>query len=150
MMPSVKWAKALKTVVSAMSNAQKLATVEKNNVSGVGLKTVFNILDRWGCSAEQVQKILQISRPAYYKYRKAPEQASLTHDQIERLSYLVNIHGCLRMIFENPKNVYGFMALKNDNPYFNGKSPLEIISTGQFAALYETFRRIDVLRGGLW
>ena len=98
-----------------MSNAQKLATVEKNNVSGVGLKTVFNILD-----------------------------------QIERLSYLVNIHGCLRMIFENPKNVYGFMALKNDNPYFNGKSPLEIISTGQFPALYETFRRIDVLRGGLW
>ena len=89
-----------KTVVSVMSNAQKLATVEKN--------------------------------------------------QIERLSYLVNIHGCLRMIFENPKNVYGFMALKNDNPYFNGKSPLEIISTGQFPALYETFRRIDVLRGGLW
>lgn len=137
-------------VVSVMSNAQKLEPVKKDNVSGVGLKTVFTILDRWGCTPEQIQKILQISRPAYYKYRKRPEQANLTHDQIERLSYLVNIHSCLRMIFENPKNVYGFMALKNDNPYFSGRSPLEVISTGQFAALYETFKRIDVLRGGLW
>ncbi len=133
-----------------MNNAQKLEPIEKSQAPGVGLKTVFTILDRWGCTAEQVQKILQISRPAYYKYRKNPQQANLTHDQIERLSYLVNIHGCLRMLFENPKNVYGFMGLKNDNPYFNGKSPLEVISSGQFAALYETFKRIDVLRGGLW
>ncbi|MGM0774051.1 antitoxin Xre-like helix-turn-helix domain-containing protein [Marinobacter sp.] len=133
-----------------MSQAQKLKPLEKSRAPGVGLKTVFIILDRWGCTAEQIQNILQISRPAYYKYRKNPEQANLTHDQIERLSYLLNIHGCLRMIFDNPKNVYGFMSLENDNPYFNGKSPLEIISSGQFAALYETFRRIDVLRGGLW
>lgn len=133
-----------------MNHAHKLKAVEKSRISGVGLKTVFTILDRWGCTPEQVQKILQISRPAYYKYRKNPDQANLTHDQVERLSYLVNIHGCLRMIFENPKNVYGFMALSNDNPYFNGKSPLEIISSGQFSALYETFKRIDALRGGLW
>ena len=42
------------------------------------------------------------------------------------------------------------MALPNHNPYFNGNSPLAIISCGQFAALYETFKRIDALRGGMW
>lgn len=133
-----------------MNQATAVQNIDNGQLAATGLKTVLTILERWGCTAEQVQKILQISRPAYYKYRKNPQQASLTQDQLERLSYLLNIHACLRTLFENPKNVYGFMALKNDNPYFNGKSPLEIISTGQFAALYETFRRVDALRGGLW
>lgn len=114
------------------------------------LKTALNILDKWGCSPDQIQAILQISRATYFKYRKDPGAANLTHDQAERISLLLNIHAALRTIFENPENVYGFMSMKNDNPYFNGKSPLEIISTGSFAALYETFKRIDALRGGLW
>jgi len=133
-----------------MSQASAIPKTDTSQLSAVGLKTVFTILERWGCSADQIQKILQISRPAYYKYRKDPATANLSQDQLERLSYLLNIHGSLRTLFENPKNVYGFMALKNDNPFFNGKSPLEIISTGQFAALYETFKRVDALRGGLW
>ncbi|TGN41685.1 MbcA/ParS/Xre antitoxin family protein [Marinobacter confluentis] len=133
-----------------MSQATAVQTIDNRRLSSAGLKTVLTILERWGCTAEQAQKILQISRPAYYKYRKNPQQANLSQDQLERLSYLLNIHACLRTVFENPDNVYGFMAMKNDNPFFNGKSPLEIISTGQFAALYETFRRIDALRGGLW
>ncbi|MDI9245395.1 MbcA/ParS/Xre antitoxin family protein [Marinobacter sp. CHS3-4] len=133
-----------------MSQASALPRNDSDQMSAAGLKAVFAILDRWGCSADQVQKILQVSRPAYYKYRKNPAQTSLSQDQLERISYLLNIHSALRTLFENPKNVYGFMALKNDNPFFNGKSPLDIISTGQFAALYETFKRIDALRGGLW
>lgn len=133
-----------------MSQASAIQSREDNSLSTAGLKAVLTILDRWGCRAEQVQKILQISRPAYYKYRKTPEQASLNQDQLERLSYVLNIHGSLRTLFENPKNVYGFMSLPNDNPFFNGKTPLEVISSGQFAALYETFKHIDALRGGLW
>ena len=133
-----------------MNQANALKDLPANRVAGVGLKTALTILDKWGCTAEQVQKILQVSRPAYYKYRKNPDQANLTQDQVERISYLLNIHASLRTLFENPKNVYGFMSLKNDNPYFNGKTPLELIGTGQFAALYETFKRIDALRGGLW
>lgn len=115
-----------------------------------GLKAAFNILDRWGCTPEQAQKILSVSRAAYYRYRSDPAKATLTHDQLERLSYLVNIHGHLRVIFDNPENVYGFMSMENHNPYFNGKTPLDIISTGQFGALYETHKRIDALRGGPW
>ncbi len=115
-----------------------------------GLQAVFNILDKWQCSPGQIQSILSISRAALYKYRQHPESASLTRDQLERLSYVLNIHASLRTLFDNPGNVYGFMSLANDNPYFNGRSPLEVISSGQFADLYETFKRIDALRGGLW
>lgn len=116
----------------------------------VGLKTVLAILDRWGCSAEQQRAILGLPKATYYKYKQKPESASLSRDQIERLSYLLNIHAHLRLIFDNPENLYGFMAMKNRNPFFNGKSPLEVIATGRFGHLYETAKQIDSLRGAQW
>lgn len=133
-----------------MTAAFANATQHHKQLSHAGLKAVFAILDKWGANAEQIQRILQISRPAYYKYRKDPAIASLSQDQLERLSYLLNIHASLRLLFDNPANQYGFMTLPNQHPFFNGSTPLAVINSGQFAALYETFRHIDALRGGLW
>lgn len=115
-----------------------------------GLKAAFTILEKWGCSTEQMQAILRLPRATFYKYRSHPESARLDKDQLTRISYLLNIHQALRIVFDNPENVYGFMAKRNHNPYFNGRAPLDVIEGGDFAALYETFKRIDSLRGGLW
>ncbi|TCV99825.1 MbcA/ParS/Xre antitoxin family protein [Biostraticola tofi] len=123
---------------------------DKKQIAAVGLKTAMVILDKWGCTPEQAQAILQVSKASYYKFKKDPASASLTQDQLERLSYLLNIHGALRTLFENPENVYGFMSMKNHNPYFNGRAPIEVISGGSFGALYEVHKRVDALRGGQW
>lgn len=126
------------------------ATVDKKQMAIAGLKAVLTLLDKWGASAEQAQAILQLSRASYYKFKKEPAAASLSHDQCERLSYLLNIHAALRTLFENPENIYGFMSMANHNPGFNGQSPLDIIGSGNFGALYEVHKRIDGLRGGQW
>jgi uncharacterized protein (DUF2384 family) len=118
--------------------------------AGVGLKAVLNILDKWKCSAEQQMAILQLPRSTYYKLRSNPTVAKLSADQVERISYLLNIHAALRLIFDNPENVYGYMGMANDNPPFNGKAPLELVESGRFGPLYETFKHVDALRGGLW
>lgn len=133
-----------------MTLSQPLADIQSKRQNGIGLKTALRILEHWGATPDQVQKILRISRAAYYKYRDRPETASLDADQRERISYLLNIHAALRTLFENPENIYGFMAMANHNPYFNGRAPLELIATGQLGVLYETFKRVDALRGGLW
>ncbi|WP_425460040.1 antitoxin Xre/MbcA/ParS toxin-binding domain-containing protein [Exilibacterium tricleocarpae] len=57
------------------------------------------------------------------------------------------MHQSLRVIFDNPKNVSGFMAMENHNPYFKGRRPLDIIARGDFASLYEVYKRVDALRG---
>ena len=54
------------------------------------------------------------------------------------------------MVFTNPDNVYGFMKMVNNNPYFNGRTPLSLIATGQFGALYEVAKRVDSMRSGQW
>jgi len=133
-----------------MANIQVNPDSGPASMSVAGLKAAFNILEQWGCNKTQQQAILSLPRATYYKYRQNPESAQLSHDHLERISYLLNIHASLGMVFENPENRYGFMKMKNHNAYFNGKAPLDIISGGSFASLYETFKRIDALRGGQW
>lgn len=133
-----------------MAHAQLNIAPQPARVGAAGLKAAFNILEKWGCNGAQQQAILSLPKATYYKYRQRPETAQLSGDQLERISYLLNIHASLSTLFENPENRYGFMAMKNHNPYFNGKSPLEIISSGSFGALYETFKRVDAMRGGQW
>jgi len=109
-----------------------------------------NILEKWGCTPTEKQAILGLSKSSYYRFLKNNNLASFSNDQLERISYVANIHQALRIIFTNPSNVYGFMSMKNNNPYFNGKTPLSLIITGNFGALYEVFKRIDSMRNGQW
>lgn len=109
-----------------------------------------NILDKWGCSAVEKYTIMGISKSAYYRYQADPSTVSLSNDQLERVSYLANIHQALRMVFSNSDNIYGFMKMVNNNPYFNGRTPLSLIATGQFGALYEVAKRVDSMRSGQW
>ncbi len=129
------------------SDNQKLRAKQ----SSIGLKTALKIMEKWGCTGEQQRAILDVGpKTTFHKYKKNPASAKLSNSQLERISYLLNIHSHLRILFDNSNNVYGFMSMANDNPYFNGKSPLELISTGNFGALYETAKRIDALRSGAW
>ena len=114
-----------------------------------GLSAALTIIDKWHASREQACNILRISRSTFtHAKQRAPGwSVALDSDQVQRISFVLNIHEVLRQIFDNPKNVYGFPAMANDNSFFNGRSPLEIISQGDMISLYETYRRIDALRG---
>lgn len=119
--------------------------------AAAGLKAAVRILDKWRASGEQGEAILRVSHSTYARARRGDlVEIKLDSDQLTRISYLLNIHAALRMIFDNPENLYGFVNLVNHNPYFNGRTPLDIIGSGDFAALYETFKRIDSLRGSQW
>lgn len=117
-----------------------------------GLRAAVGILDKWQASGEQACRILRISRSTHTRAKQgdANWSVSLDSDQMQRISFVLNIHAALRLVFDNPENVYGFPAMANDNSFFNGRTPLEIMSQGDMISLYETFRRIDVLRGAQW
>lgn len=131
-----------------MQVAESRSAAPKSN-AGVGLKTAINIMEKWGVSGETGSRILRVSRSTYSR-AKRDENVSLDRDQLTRVSLVLNIHAALRVLFENPENLYGFMRMKNHNPFFNGRAPLEVIGDGDIVALYETFRRLDALRGAQW
>jgi hypothetical protein len=117
-----------------------------------GLRAAVAILEKWRASADQACRILRISRSTHVRANQQDPawSVNLDADQMQRISFVLNIHAALRLIFDNPDNVYGFPAMANHNEFFNGRCPLEIMAQGDMISLYETFRRIDALRGGLW
>ncbi|HDZ46937.1 hypothetical protein LCGC14_0119520 [marine sediment metagenome] len=132
-----------------MQTAQNIA--QNRAAAAAGLKAAVRILDKWRATGEQGEAILRVSHSTYARARRGDiTEIKLDSDQLTRISYLLNIHASLRVIFDNPENLYGFVNMVNHNPYFNGRTPLEIMGSGDFAALYETFKRVDSLRGGQW
>ncbi|AHL75700.1 hypothetical protein CH92_11520 [Stutzerimonas stutzeri] len=117
-----------------------------------GLRAAVTILDKWQATTEQACNILRISRSTHARAKlgDANWSVSLDPDQMQRISFVLNIHAALRLLFDNPDNVYGFPAMPNHNEFFNGRSPLEVMSQGDMISLYESFRRIDSLRGAQW
>ena len=121
----------------------------KKDMALVGLRTALNILAKWKTSTEQAGNILRVSRSTISRAR-TDKAVSLDEDQLKRVSLVLNIHSALRMLFDNPAKVYGFMQMENHNEFFNGRSPMDVVQGGDMIALYETFRRIDSLRGAQW
>lgn len=115
-----------------------------------GLKAALRILQKWQCSEAEKMALLGIKRSTLHKYQDDPESARITADLTERVSYLLNIHNALRLLFSNPENVYGFVRLPNNSAPFNGLSPMQFMQSGRCASLYEVFHHLDGLRGGQW
>ena len=135
-----------------MTAAQPAQSFTKDQCAA-GLRVAVNILEKWQASSEQACRILRISRSTYTraKQRDAEWSVGLDSDQMQRISFVLNIHAALRLVFDNPENVYGFPAMANNNEFFNGRTPLEIMSQGDMISLFETFHRIDVCRGrSIW
>jgi hypothetical protein len=119
----------------------KIDKSQKARPNNTALKAAFNILDKWGCSPEQSVLILGLEKSDYYDC----QTNGLLDKQLERVSYILNIHAALRMLFENPENLYGFMSMNNHNAFYDGRKPIDIITSGRLDDLSNTFKRIDSL-----
>lgn len=95
-----------------------------SSATRIGMRTSLKILEEWGCNQDQVQALL--TPPKNYNDLDF-EQVSFNQEQIERISYILNIHAGLNALFSNPENIYGFMNLVNHNHPFNGAKPIDVI-----------------------
>lgn len=128
------------------------ATKVHKTRSTIGLRAAVTILENWGATEKQGTVVLNVSRRTYNRAKRTDQgwEANLGPDQVERISLLLNIHAALRAVFDNPANVYGFMTMVNNDAWFNGRTPLDTLTQGGFGGFYETFKRIDALRGAQW
>lgn len=125
-----------------------LAQTLPANAAQAAVGTALNIMDKWDCSEKEKMALLGVGRSTLHKYQAAPASARLSPDLLERISYLLNIHAVLRILFENPENQYGFLRMPNKNRFFDGRAPMDILSSGLVSALYEVHRHLDAIRDG--
>jgi hypothetical protein len=114
--------------------------------SGVILRTALRVLEKWKATTEQASNVLRVSRSSISRAHQG-KGVELDRDQLERASIVLNCHASLRLAFDNPENVYGFMGLENQNEFFNGRKPLEIMAQGDLMSILETYKRIDAFCG---
>ena len=112
--------------------------------------SVLTLFDLWRIGEKQKMTLLGMSKSTYFKAKSDPGSLRATPDLLERLSYLINIHAAMRNIFSNPENIYGFVNQPNGNWVFQGLSPMEYMSVGTIASLYETAKHFETMRGGQW
>ncbi|WP_087501086.1 antitoxin Xre-like helix-turn-helix domain-containing protein [Pseudomonas sp. SID14000] len=112
----------------------------------VGLKVALRIIDKWQASPRQACRILRISQSTFRRVNQGRNAGGrLDIDQQERIGLVIGIHATLRTVFRDQLNVHSFPGLKNDNTFFDGRSPLDVMSHGDIISIYETFKRIQQL-----
>jgi len=131
-----------------MEQASK--AVSQADMVKAGLTAFFNITEKWKLSVSE-QRIL-LGSPAeatFFKWKKKPESVNrLTHDLLERISYILGIHKALRILFSNrEESVYSWIKAPNKAPIFNGRSALERMLGGNVSDLYAVRRYLDTQRG---
>lgn len=117
--------------------------------STTGLKVALRIIHAWQATPAQACRILRISPSTFRRASKGARAGSrLDLDQHQRIGMVLSIHASLRTIFDNQENVQGFPGFSNLNPFFEGRSPIEIMATGDMISFYETYKRITQLQFG--
>lgn len=107
--------------------------MKAKNVNLTKIITIVNgLLERWGVDENQKTTLIGGSIPSEIDMR---------------LSLLLSIHEELRLIFENPQNIYGFMTMINHNPPFNGARPLEL-ACKNIEGLQQTYNAIRGISNG--
>lgn len=123
--------------------------IDSPEAGRVALKFFFNLMECWGCSAEQQRTLLgKVGNTTFYKYKHLPPNVRLPHDTLERISYLMGIHKALSIIFSNSRErAYKWVSSPNTAAPFNGQTALDYMLVGRVVDIADVRRYLDGVRG---
>ncbi len=105
----------------------------------------FRIMDAWEVRDSDALVLLgRPSRTTFYAWKKG-EGGKLSHDTLERVSYVLGTYKALQLLFSNPGQADGWM--KRPNAAFGGQSALEHALGGRVVDLAHVRQYLDFVRG---
>lgn len=104
------------------------------------LPAVFRVLDAWGVSNRERAAILGLdSESTMYTWKRKPP-ARLTSEKLERLAHILWIYELLHALFGDGPAADDFFHRPNAAAPFNGVKPVELLSSGSFAAIHTIYQ----------
>ena len=105
----------------------------------------FRIMGAWEVRDSDAQELLgRPSRTTFYAWKKG-EGGKLSHDTLERVSYVLGIYKALQLLFSHPGQADAWM--KKPNAAFGGQSALERALGGRVVDLAHVRQYLDSVRG---
>lgn len=118
----------------------------RERLSQSAVEGFFAIMEKWRLKTEQAGALLGgTPRSTLHKYKTAAGTRS--QDELMRISYIVGIYKALHILFSN-ELADEWMKRPNDNPLFNGATPLEYAVKAGIPGLQQIRRLLDAARGG--
>ena len=120
---------------------------ERRRLSGPALRAFLRIAELWGLDVEAQRALLGWpSRSAFYNWRSGP--TTLPYDTLVRLSLVLGIYKALHVLYPDDEFADGWIRMRNTNPLFGNRTPLEVLVQGDVGTLYAVRRLLDGRRGG--
>ena len=120
----------------------------RRRLSGPGMRSFFNIADAWGLSVNQQRGLLGWPATSTYHKYKAGQIGILSFDALSRISLLLGIYKALHILYPQAELADQWVKLRNSNPMFGGKAPLDLMIDGGIDGLQQVRRLLDSRRGG--
>lgn len=129
------------------SRQTSLAAISPEQLATAGLQAFFAISEQWQLSAKD-ERILLGSPPesTFYKWKAERAARSLSHDTLERISYILGIYKALHILLP-PSAANEWVHKPNTASIFGGKSALSRLTAGNVADLIDVRRYLDAQRG---
>ena len=118
-------------------------------MAAAGLRAFARIAAHWSLTVDEQRRLLgEPPRSTFFAWRKAPEQAALPRDTLERLSLLLGIWKSLQILL--PDAAAADAWVRKPNAAFGGVSALDVMLAGNVGDLLRVRRALDAVRGGGW
>jgi len=111
-----------------------------------GLTAFFSIAEEWSLdNGHQMLLLGSPGRTTFYAWKKN-RSGSLSHDTLDRLSYILGIYEAAHTLF-SADTALQWIKNPNQDPLFKGMSPLEYMLQGNLVALADVRRYLDWAAG---
>jgi Antitoxin Xre/MbcA/ParS C-terminal toxin-binding domain len=121
--------------------------VERERLSGPGLKAFFRIMTHWRVRDEDARALLGgMTNGPFYELKRRPDRV-LDADRLTRVSFLIGIFKALH-ILHGEAIADEWVRLPNRNPIFGGGTPLDYMIRGGLPAMQTVRRLLDARRAG--
>jgi uncharacterized protein (DUF2384 family) len=116
-------------------------------LSGPGLRTFFRIAEAWRLTIGEQQKLLGgVAKQTVYNWKARPQEARLTSDQLDRISYVLGIYKALNILFTRPEQADTWLRRENSAPPFGGRPAADLVFSGRMEDLMRVRRYLDGVR----
>lgn len=135
-------------------HADRFSPANRRRLSAPALRTFLNIADLWGLhEREQIQILGNPPRSTFYNWAKQVRQHQdiiLEAETLMRISAVLGIHQGLSPLFADELDAIAWLRQAHVATVFGGRSPMELIVSGQQDNLMTVRRFIDAARMGLY
>jgi hypothetical protein len=111
------------------------------------VKAVTRAADAWQLRNADGAALFDVPLATWNRMKAGQFRGTLDRDKIMRASLIIGIFKGLRLLFNGPLE-QGWPKARNAGPFYQGRSPVEVMIEGGIPAMMRVRDHIDALRGG--